>query len=199
MARRRLFFDRARELSAGVGGSVDRLALLYGTWLGAVTTESFEASSKASAALLAEATQARNAATIAVAHRAIGATLLYGGLFDEAKRQCDQATSLLGSTDDADLARRFNGSPRAAAQILRAFAAWATSDFNLAARDAQEAAAGAERADAMTRGYVLGWAAILGAGRKLSCRIREGQVGREAQGGQGPQACRFARPQMRGA
>ena len=159
-------FDRARELSAGVGGSVDRLALLYGTWLGAVTTESFEASSKASAALLAEATQARNAATIAVAHRAIGATLLYGGLFDEAKRQCDQATSLLGSTDDADLARRFNGSPRAAAQILRAFAAWATSDFNQAARDAQEAAAGAERADAMTRGYVLGWAAILGAVRR---------------------------------
>ena len=159
-------FDRARELSAGVGGSVDRLALLYGTWLGAVTTESFEASSKASAALLAEATQARNAATIAVAHRAIGATLLYGGLFDEAKRQCDQAMSLLGSTDDADLARRFNGSPRAAAQILRAFAAWATSDFNLAARDAQEAAAGAERADAMTRGYVLGWAAILGAVRR---------------------------------
>jgi tetratricopeptide (TPR) repeat protein len=159
-------FDRARELSAGVGGSVDRLALLYGTWLGAVTTESFDASSKASAALLAEATQARNTATIAVAHRAIGATLLYGGLFDEAKRQCDQATSLLGSTDDADLARRFNGSPRAAAQILRAFAAWATSDFNLAARDAQEAAARAERADAMTRGYVLGWAAILGAVRR---------------------------------
>ena len=53
-------FDRARELSAGVGRSVDQLALLYGTWLGAVTTESFEAASKASAALLAEATQARN-------------------------------------------------------------------------------------------------------------------------------------------
>ena len=53
-------FDRARELSAGVGGSVDRLALLHGMWLGAVTTESFEAASKASAALLAEATQARN-------------------------------------------------------------------------------------------------------------------------------------------
>ena len=148
-------FDRARELSAGVGGSVDRLALLYGTWLGAVTTESFEAASKASAALLAEATQARNDGAIAVAHRTIGATLLYGGLFDEAKRQCDQATSLLGSTDDADLARRFNGSPRAAAQILRALAAWVTSDFNAAARDAQEAAAEAERADAMTRGYVL--------------------------------------------
>jgi len=130
-------FDRARELSAGVGESVDRLALLYGTWLGAVTTETFEAASKASAALLAEATQARNDGAIAVAHRTIGATLLYGGLFDEAKRQCDQAMSLLGSTDDADLARRFNGSPRAAAQILRAFAAWATSDSNLAARDAQ--------------------------------------------------------------
>jgi hypothetical protein len=159
-------FDRARELSAGVSGSVDRLALLYGTWLGAVTTESFEAASKASAALLAEATQARNDGAIAVAHRTIGATLLYGGLFDEAKRQCDQATSLLGSTDDADLARRFNGSPRAAARILRAFAAWATSDFNLAARDAQEAAEEAERADAMTRGYVLGWTVILGAVRR---------------------------------
>jgi hypothetical protein len=48
-------FDRARELSAGVGRSVDQLALLYGTWLGAVTTESIEAASKASAALLADA------------------------------------------------------------------------------------------------------------------------------------------------
>ena len=36
-------FERARELSAGAGGTVDRLALLYGTWLGAITTESFEA------------------------------------------------------------------------------------------------------------------------------------------------------------
>jgi len=67
-------FDRARELSAGVRGSVDRLALFYGTWLGAVTTESFEAASKASAALLAEASQARNGGAIGVAHRAVGAT-----------------------------------------------------------------------------------------------------------------------------
>jgi hypothetical protein len=36
-------------------------------------------------------------------------------------------------------------------------AAWATSDFERAARDAQEAAAEAERADdGMTRGYVYG-------------------------------------------
>ncbi|HYC25121.1 MAG TPA: hypothetical protein VEC58_03695, partial [Roseiarcus sp.] len=157
-------FDRARELSAGIGGSVDRLALLYGTWLGAVTTESFEAASKASAALLAEATQARNGGAIGVAHRAVGATLLYGGLFHDAKCQFDQATSLLGKTDDAELARRFNGSPRAAARSLRAMAAWATSDFDLAARDAQEAEAEAERADdAMTRCYVYGWAATFGA------------------------------------
>jgi hypothetical protein len=40
-----------------VGAVVDRLALLYGTWLGTVTTESFEAASKAAAALLAEATE----------------------------------------------------------------------------------------------------------------------------------------------
>jgi hypothetical protein len=78
-------------------------------------------------------------------------------LFHEAKRQFDEATSLLGTTDDAELARRFNGGPRAAAHILRAMAAWATSDFERAARDAQEAAAEAERADdGMTRGYVYG-------------------------------------------
>jgi Flp pilus assembly protein TadD len=65
----------------------------YGTWLGAITTESYEAGSKASTALLAEATQTRNAAAIGVAHRAIDATLLYGGLFREAKRQFDEATS----------------------------------------------------------------------------------------------------------
>jgi hypothetical protein len=158
--------DRARELSAGVGGSVDRLALFYGTWLGAVTTESFEAGSKASAELLAEATQARNGGAMGVAHRAVGATLLYGGLFQEAKRQFDKATSLLRSTDDAELAR-FNGGPRAAAQILRAIASWATSDFDAAPCDVQEATAQAERADdAMTRGYVYGWAATFGAVRR---------------------------------
>jgi len=157
-------FDRARELSAGVGRSVDQLALLYGTWLGAVTTESFEAASKASAALLAEATQARNRGVIGVAHRAVGATLLYGGLFDEAKHQFDEATSLLASSDEAELAQRFNGGPRAAVHSLRAVAAWVTSDFDAAARYAQDAVAEAEGADdAMTKGYVYGWAVLLAA------------------------------------
>jgi class 3 adenylate cyclase/predicted ATPase len=160
-------FDRARELSAAVGGSVDRLALSYGIWLGAVTTESFEAGSKAAAALLADATQARDNGAIGVAHRALGATLLYGGLFREAKREFDEATSLLGTTDDTELALRFNGSPRAASLILRALAAWTTSDFDQAARDVQEAAAEAERADdAMTQGYIYGWTAIFGAVRR---------------------------------
>ena len=140
-------FDRARELSAGVGGSVDRLALLYGTWLGAVTTEGFEAGSKASAALLAEPTHAGNGRCSKASRTgAVGATLLYGGLFHEAKRQFDQVTSLLETTDGAELARRFNGSPRAAALILRALAAWVTSDFDAAARDAREAAAEVQRA-----------------------------------------------------
>jgi class 3 adenylate cyclase/predicted ATPase len=160
-------FDRARELSAGVGRSVDQLALLYGTWLGAVTTESFEAASKASAALLAEATQARNRGVIGVAHRAVGATLLYGGLFDEAKHQFDEATSLLASSDEPELAQRFNGGPRAAVHSLRAVAAWVTSDFDAAARYAQEAVAEAEGADdAMTKGYVYGWAVLLAAIRR---------------------------------
>jgi len=50
---------------------------------------------------------------------------------------------------------------------LRAIAAWAAADFDSAARDAQEAAAEAERADdAMTQGYVYGWAATFGAVRR---------------------------------
>ena len=156
--------ERARELSAGAGARVDRLALLYGTWLGAVTTESFEEASKAAAALLAEATKRGNADAIGVAHRAMGATLLYAGSFHEAKREFDEAISLLGTTDDAELARRFNGAPRAAAHILRAIAAWVMSEFDQAAKDADEATAEAERADdAMTRGYVYGWAATFGA------------------------------------
>ena len=157
-------FERARTLSAGAGARVDRLALLYGTWLGAVTTESFEEASKAAAALLAEATEARNANAMGVAHRAMGATLLYAGSFHEAKREFDEAISLLGTTDDAELAWRFNGAPRAAAHILRAIAAWVMSEFDQAAKDTDEATAAAERADdAMTRGYVYGWAATFGA------------------------------------
>ena len=157
-------FERARTLSAGAGARVDRLALLYGTWLGAVTTESFEEASKAAAALLAEATEARNTNAMGVAHRAMGATLLYAGSFHEAKREFDEAISLLGTTDDAELAWRFNGAPRAAAHILRAIAAWVMSEFDQAAKDTDEATAAAERADdAMTRGYVYGWAATFGA------------------------------------
>jgi class 3 adenylate cyclase/tetratricopeptide (TPR) repeat protein len=160
-------FDRARELSAGIGGSVDRLALSYGTWLGAVTTEGFEAGRKTAAALLAEATQAGKAVGIGTAHRAAGATLLYGGFFHEARRQFDAAEPLLGTTNDRELARRFNGSPRAAAHMLGAMTAWITSDFGAAAREAEAAAADAERAaDAMTQGYVYGWAAIFGAVRR---------------------------------
>jgi hypothetical protein len=141
--------------------------VLYGTWLGAVTTDGFEAGSKTAAALLAEATHARSDGAIGVAHRAVGATLLYGGFFHEAKRQFDEVTSLLASPDDPELARRFNGDPRAAAHILTAISTWVTSDFDAAARDAQEAAAEAERADdAMTQGYVYGWAASFGAVRR---------------------------------
>jgi predicted ATPase len=93
--------------------------------------------------------------------------LLYGGLFDEAKHQFDEATSLLASTDEAELAQRFNGGPRAAAHSLRAVAAWVTSDFDAAARYAQEAVAEAEGADdAMTKGYVYGWAVLLAAIRR---------------------------------
>jgi class 3 adenylate cyclase/predicted ATPase len=160
-------FDRARELSAGVGGSIDQLALLYGLWLGAVTTDGFEAARKTSASLLAEATRMGNGRDMGAARRAVGATLLYGGYFHEAKLACDEATSLLGTTDDPKLAPRFNGDPRAAAHSLRAIAAWITSDFDAAARDVKEAAAEAERAtDAMTQGYVYGWAMIFGAMRR---------------------------------
>ena len=103
--------------------------------------------------MLAEATHAANGGAKGVAHRAVGATLFYGGLFHEAKRHFDQVTSLLETTDDAELARRFNGSPRAAAL---GFGRWVRLDFDAAARDAQEAAAEAERADdVMTQGYVV--------------------------------------------
>jgi hypothetical protein len=43
---------------------------------------------------------------------------------------------------------------------------WSTSDFDLAGRDSLEAGAAAERADAMTQGYVYGWGATFGAVRR---------------------------------
>jgi hypothetical protein len=43
---------------------------------------------------------------------------------------------------------------------------WSTSDFDLAGRDSHEAGAAAERADAMTQGYVYGWGATFGAVRR---------------------------------
>ena len=50
---------------------------------------------------------------------------------------------------------------------MRAIATWVMADFDQAARDADRAAAEAERADeAMTQGYVYGWAAVLGALRR---------------------------------
>jgi hypothetical protein len=55
----------------------------------------------------------------------------------------------------AELAQRFNGGPWAAVHSLRTVVAWVTSDFDAAARYAQEAVAEAEGADdAMTKGYV---------------------------------------------
>jgi ABC transporter substrate binding protein len=50
---------------------------------------------------------------------------------------------------------------------VQAPAAWVTSDFDLAARDVQEAEAEAQRADdAMTQGFVYGWAAFFAAIRR---------------------------------
>jgi class 3 adenylate cyclase/predicted ATPase len=160
-------FARARDLSDGSEDLLARIATLYGVWLGAVTKGGFEAGREAAEAMLAEATRMGDPAVTGVAHRALGATLLYGGGFEEAKRHLDSAVALLEPISDAELAQRSNGSPLAAARILRALAAWATLDPDRADSEASHAIAEAERiGDAASLSYYYGWKAIIEAERR---------------------------------
>jgi predicted ATPase len=74
---------------------------------------------------------------------------------------------LLGPVSNPELAQRSNGSPLAAARILRALAAWATLDPDRADSEASHAIAEAERiGDAASLSYYYGWKAIIEAERR---------------------------------
>ena len=160
-------FARARDLSDGSEDLLARIATLYGVWLGAVTKGGFEPGREAAKAMLADATRMGDPAATGVALRALGATLLYGGGFEEAKRHLDSAVALLEPISNPELAQRSNGSPLAAARILRALAAWATLDPDRANSEASHAIAEAERiGDAASLSYYYGWKAIIEAERR---------------------------------
>ena len=160
-------FARARNLSGGSEDLLARIATLYGLWLGAVTKGGFEPGREAAEAMLADATRMGDLAATGVALRALGATVLYGGGFEEAKRHLDSAVALLEPVSNPELAQRCNGSPLAAARILRALAAWATLDPDRADSEASHAIAEAERiGDAASLSFYYGWKAIIEAERR---------------------------------
>jgi predicted ATPase len=123
--------------------------------------------------MLAESARRGDPTAAGVAHRAMGASLLYGGAFAEAIEHLDRAIALLETADSPELALRFNASPLAAAWILRALAAFATLDPDRAAAEAWRAVAAAESiGDAASKSYVYGWKAILEAVRRNAGEAR---------------------------
>jgi class 3 adenylate cyclase/tetratricopeptide (TPR) repeat protein len=163
----RAAFARASEFAQGAGDASARFATLYGVWLGAICQEGFAPGREAAEEMLAESARTGDPAAAGVAHRAMGASLLYGGAFAEAIEHLDKAVAMLETADSPELALRFNASPLAAARILRALAAFVTLDPERAASEARRAVVAAERiGDAASQSYVYGWKAIFEAVRR---------------------------------
>jgi len=169
----RAAFARASEFAQGAVDASARFATLYGVWLGAICQEGFAPGRLAAEDMLAESARTGDPAAAGVAHRAMGASLLYGGAFAEAIEHLDRAVALLETADSPELALRFNASPLAAARILRALAAFVTLDPDRAASEARRAVAEAESiGDAASQSYVYGWKAILEAVRRNAGEAR---------------------------
>jgi hypothetical protein len=163
----RAAFARASEFAQGAGDASARFATLYGVWLGAICQDGLASGREAAEDMLAESERTGDSTTAGVAHRAMGASLLYGGVFAEAIEHLDKAVAMLEIADSPELALRFNASPLAAARVLRALAAFVTLDPERAASEARRAVAAAERiGDAASQSYVYGWKAIFEAVRR---------------------------------
>ena len=125
-------FARARESASGGKDAAERLAAIYGLWVGSDTRGELPSMRAHAVAFLSDVAARPDSPEAGVAHRAAGITCWFAGQYREARDHLERALALFQPGRDDDLAFRFGVDPGAAAMVYLAIASWPLGDVRRA-------------------------------------------------------------------
>ena len=117
-------FARARELGERVGDLPDRVLALRGLWAFSFVRAEYQTARELSQELLDLAASEGDTAHALEAHRAMGMTLLYEGLFEKALDHLQRGSALYDAERHRDHAFRYGNDPGVVCLIYGAQALW---------------------------------------------------------------------------
>ena len=125
-------FARARKSASGDKDAAERLAAIYGLWVGSDTRGELPSMRAHAVAFLSEVAARPDSPEAGVAHRAAGITCWFAGEYREARDHLERALALFQPGRDDDLAFRFGVDPGVAAMVYLAIASWPLGDVRRA-------------------------------------------------------------------
>jgi class 3 adenylate cyclase/tetratricopeptide (TPR) repeat protein len=137
-------FARARESAAGDKDATERMAAIYGLWLGGYVRGELLPMRAHAQAFLDEVAGRANSPEVAVAYRIAGITSWFAGGYREARKHFEKSLEAFRPGRDDDLAFRFGFDPGVGAMGYLAFALWPLGEVDRAISligDAQKRAA----------------------------------------------------------
>jgi class 3 adenylate cyclase/tetratricopeptide (TPR) repeat protein len=125
-------FARARESAAGDKNATEKLAAIYGLWLGGYVRGELSPMRAHAQAFLDEVAERPNSPEVAVAHRVAGITSWFAGGYREARDHFAKSLEAFQPGRDDDLAFRFGFDPGVGAMGYLAFALWPLGEVDRA-------------------------------------------------------------------
>ncbi len=125
-------FARARESAGGDKNATEKLAAIYGLWLGGYVRGELPPMRAHAQAFLDEVAEQANSPEVAVAHRVAGITCWFAGGYREARDHFAKSLEAFQPGRDDDLAFRFGFDPGVGAMSYLAFALWPLGEVDRA-------------------------------------------------------------------
>ena len=131
--RRKPSQERASRRS-GDEDAPERLAAVYGLWVGSYVRGELPSMRAHAAAFLSDVEATPDSPEAGVAHRAAGLTCWFAGEYAQARDHLERALALFRPGRDDDLAFRFGMDPGVAAMVYLAAASWPLGEVDRAFR-----------------------------------------------------------------
>ncbi len=125
-------FAKARESAVGDKDAPERLAAVYGLWIGSLVRGELSATRAYADAFLGDVAARPDSPEAGVAHRAAGMTHWFAGEYVEAREHLERALALFQPGRDDDLAFRFGTDPGVTARHVLALTFWSLGDVERA-------------------------------------------------------------------
>jgi predicted ATPase len=133
-------FARARESATGDRDAPERLAAVYGLWVGSLVRGELSPARTHAQTFLSDVEARPDSPEAGVAHRTAGITHWFAGEYVGAREHLERALALFQPGRDDDLAFRFGQDPGVAAMLNLALTLWPLGDIGRAVsvvRDAE--------------------------------------------------------------